>query len=344
MIAYRGRVNLYEADRWNVTEEALAAQLRVASADFSAAGVSFRHASTTWYSRYGWATGCENLTIAYEMAAEVVREPGLALNVALCQLPSALGFAINLPNPYGFDQNMPGQLVVAHYKTLPGGPLGAYSGGRTFTHEVRTRGQGAHRGACSAGVQREHAGRAGRRGGSRSGTALADVSARLPSQVGHWAGLAHVFSGSCDTDVDGIADTPQQRDPSGGCPVGKDSCPDQPGLDSVTNFMGGLRPGQAKAVLTTAVMHCLRTQCPVEPLPTPAHPCPALPYCRRRLQRGQLHDAVHARPGGTHAGGAAAAAPRARGGQHQRAGRGKQRVRGRGGGAGGGGRWSQAEP
>lgn len=68
------------------------------------------------------------------------------------------------------------------------------------------------------------------------------TSPRHLLQTGHWAGLGHVFSGpggTCDTDADGIADTPRQLVPSSGCPVGKDSCPDQPGLDSIHNFMGG---------------------------------------------------------------------------------------------------------
>lgn len=35
---------------------------------------------------------------------------------------------------------------------------------------------------------------------------------------------------------DGIDDTPQQATESYGCPVGKDSCPGLPGLDSIHNY------------------------------------------------------------------------------------------------------------
>lgn len=57
--------------------------------------------------------------------------------------------------------------------------------------------------------------------------------------MGHWAGLGHVFSatGSCDDEGDGVPDTPAQAEPTGGCPAAKDSCPAQPGGDSINNFM-----------------------------------------------------------------------------------------------------------
>ena len=64
----------------------------------------------------------------------------------------------------------------------------------------------------------------------------------LTHELGHYFGLLHTFGdGSCATagGHDGIADTPAQRELSNGCPVGKDSCPNQPGKDAVNNFMGG---------------------------------------------------------------------------------------------------------
>ncbi|KAF4460336.1 metalloprotease 1 [Fusarium albosuccineum] len=57
-------------------------------------------------------------------------------------------------------------------------------------------------------------------------------------EVGHWFGLFHVFDGfSCTGDGDFIDDTPAMLTASVGCPVGADSCPDQPGLDPIHNYM-----------------------------------------------------------------------------------------------------------
>ncbi|KAJ4122815.1 hypothetical protein NW768_010260 [Fusarium equiseti] len=58
-------------------------------------------------------------------------------------------------------------------------------------------------------------------------------------EVGHWLGLFHVFSGqNCTGEGDLVDDTPAQWEvTNGGCPIGKNSCPDQPGLDSIHNYM-----------------------------------------------------------------------------------------------------------
>ncbi|KAI3317794.1 hypothetical protein HD806DRAFT_550156 [Xylariaceae sp. AK1471] len=58
-------------------------------------------------------------------------------------------------------------------------------------------------------------------------------------EVGHWLGLLHTFHGfSCHGYGDYIGDTPQQSRPSrGGCHEDSDSCPKQPGLDPVHNYM-----------------------------------------------------------------------------------------------------------
>ncbi|RCI09011.1 hypothetical protein L249_5090, partial [Ophiocordyceps polyrhachis-furcata BCC 54312] len=56
-------------------------------------------------------------------------------------------------------------------------------------------------------------------------------------EMGHWLGLLHTFHNGCDGDGDHIDDTPATDGPAFRCPVGRDSCPDRPGLDPVHNLM-----------------------------------------------------------------------------------------------------------
>lgn len=58
-------------------------------------------------------------------------------------------------------------------------------------------------------------------------------------EVGHWLGLFHPFEGqSCEGEGDFVDDTPAQAlVTNGGCPIGKDSCPGYPGVDSIHNYM-----------------------------------------------------------------------------------------------------------
>jgi hypothetical protein len=189
----------------DIDDDSLQTQLDVLNESFQVHGFSFRLIQTTRTENSVWFNAGYGSQEQDDMKSTLRTGDRSSLNVYFSAAGGNLGYA-TFPSDYSnrpFDDG-----VVILNDSVPGGSATNFNDGKTLVHEV-----------------------------------------------GHWFGLYHTFQSAsglpivgslltivglrngCNTAGDEVNDTPAQKTPTTGCPVGRDSCPRQSGLDPINNYM-----------------------------------------------------------------------------------------------------------
>jgi len=167
------------------------------------------HADTTnanWFKNVGPETSTQT-----SMKNKLRKGDAAALNVYTVGFQSGnarglLGYA-TFPSDYQSAPKDDG--VVVLYSSLPGGASAPFNLGQTLTHEV----------------------------GHWVGLVSDFSSSSTPFSHSSTAIQYHTFQGGCSGQGDSVDDTPAEYSWTSGCPIGRDSCSNIPGLDPIHNFM-----------------------------------------------------------------------------------------------------------
>lgn len=196
-----------------VSDPQIREQVRVLNKAYKKTGIQFHLAGVNDVVKKKWFKNCDmysqsgRLKGNYKsMTKALALDPRQYVNVYICDMPfGAAGVstpAYPIPGLWpGLSEKNRRHGVMIDYQTLPFGGERFYNKGDNLVHEL-----------------------------------------------GHYFGLWHTFhpwpmSDGCDPLGDEVDDTPAESSPAFlalpplGCGKGRDTCPDQPGLDPVNNFM-----------------------------------------------------------------------------------------------------------